>query len=421
MNILILGSGGREHALAWAVAQNPKCDQLIVAPGNAGMAAVAQCAAIDPCDADAVLDLVQAESIGFVIVGPEAPLAAGVADRLRDAGVLTFGPSAAAAELEASKSFTKAICDAAGAPTAAYGHFTDADAAKAYVRQQGAPIVVKADGLAAGKGVIVAMTEAEALAAIDDMFGGEFGAAGAEVVIEEFMDGEEASFFVLCDGADVLAVGTAQDHKRVGDGDTGPNTGGMGAYSPAPVLTDAVAALAMDQIVKPTVAEMAKRGTPYQGVLYAGLMIKDGQPRLVEYNVRFGDPECQVLMMRLGAQALDAMVACAEGRLADMAVTWADDHAVTVVLAARGYPGAYDKGSVINGLDDLPADSKNMVFHAGTAARDGHIVATGGRVLNVTARGNSLAEAQKRAYAMVDQIDWPDGFCRRDIGWRALD
>ncbi|MEP3786773.1 phosphoribosylamine--glycine ligase [Ascidiaceihabitans sp.] len=420
MNILILGSGGREHSLAWAVMQNPKCDKLIVAPGNAGIAAIAECASFDIKDAGVVSRFCEAQAIDFVIIGPEAPLAAGVADRLRADGYLVFGPSQAAAELEASKAFTKAICDAAGAPTAAYGHFTDATAAKAYVQAQGAPIVVKADGLAAGKGVIIAETVAQAEAAIDDMFDGSFGAAGAEVVIEEFMDGEEASYFILCDGETVLPIGTAQDHKRVGDGDTGPNTGGMGAYSPAPVLTDAIAEKALAEIIRPTMAEMAKRGTPYQGVLYAGLMIKDGHPRLVEYNVRFGDPECQVLMMRLGAQVFDLMHAAAETRLSEAQVNWADDHAVTVVLAASGYPGAYEKGSVIGGLDALPEDSMNMVFHAGTAKKDGMIVAAGGRVLNVTARGASLAEAQTRAYAMVDQIDWSEGFCRRDIGWRAL-
>ena len=421
MNILILGGGGREHALAWAVVQNPKCDRLIVAPGNAGIATMAECATLDIEDGSAVIALVEAESIDFVIVGPEAPLAAGVADRLRDAGVLVFGPSAAAAQLEASKAFTKEICDACGANTAAYGHFTDAAAARAYVQQQGAPIVVKADGLAAGKGVIIAETVAEAEAAIDDMFGGAFGGAGAEVVIEEFMEGEEASFFVLCDGTDVLPMGTAQDHKRVGDGDTGPNTGGMGAYSPAPVLTDEIAQVALDQIIKPCMDEMAKRGMPYQGILYAGLMIKDGVPRLVEYNVRFGDPECQVLMMRLGAQALDLMHAAAQGRLRDARVNWADDHAITVVMAAKGYPDAYEKGSVIGGLDVLPEDSSNMVFHAGTKRAGGDVVANGGRVLNVTARGASLAEARERAYAMVDAVDWDGGFCRRDIGWRALD
>ena len=420
MNILILGGGGREHALAWAVKQNPKCDRLIVAPGNAGIAAIAECASVNIEDGGAVATFAEENAVDFVIVGPEAPLAAGVADRLRTAGFLVFGPSRAAAQLEASKAFTKEICDAAGAPTAAYGHFTDAAAAKAYIAEQGAPIVVKADGLAAGKGVVVAMDEPTAMAAVDDMFGGAFGGAGAEVVIEEFMEGEEASFFVLCDGETVLPIGTAQDHKRVGEGDTGPNTGGMGAYSPAPVLSDAIATRALEEIIKPTMAEMAKRGMPYQGVLYAGLMIKDGAPRLVEYNVRFGDPECQVLMMRLGAQAMDLMQACAEGRLADAQVSWADDHAMTVVMAAQGYPGSYEKGSMIGGLDDLPETSFEMCFHAGTAELDGKVMASGGRVLNVTARGASLAEARDRAYGMVDRIDWTEGFFRRDIGWRAL-
>ncbi len=420
MNILILGAGGREHALAWAVLQNPKCDRLVVAPGNAGIDRIAECADLDILDGDAVVAFADAESIDFVIVGPEAPLAAGVVDRLAAAGISTFGPTAAAAQLEASKAFTKEVCDAAGAPTAAWARFTQAAPARDYIRARGAPIVVKADGLAAGKGVIVATDEDQALAAIDDMFGGEFGDAGTEVVIEEFMEGEEASFFVLCDGEVALPIGTAQDHKRVGEGDTGPNTGGMGAYSPAPVLEGDVADRALREIVEPTLAEMARRGTPYRGVLYAGLMIRDGAPRLVEYNVRFGDPEAQVLMMRLGGQALDLMLAAAEGRLKGMRVNWADDHAMTVVMAARGYPGAYDKGSVIGGLDTVAEDSAHMVFHAGTTERDGQIVANGGRVLNVTARGASLAEARDRAYAMVDAIDWPEGFCRRDIGWRAL-
>jgi phosphoribosylamine--glycine ligase len=420
MNILILGSGGREHSLAWAVMQNPKCDRLICAPGNAGMAEIAQCAALDIEDGDAVTRFAQENAIDFVIIGPEAPLAAGVADRLRDAGVKVFGPSAEAAKLEASKSFTKEICGAAGAPTAAYGHFTDAAAAKAYVHAQGAPIVVKADGLAAGKGVIVAMNETDALDAIDDMFSGAFGGAGAEVVIEEFMEGEEASYFILCDGKTALPIGTAQDHKRAFDGDEGPNTGGMGAYSPAPVLTDDIAARALREIIEPTVAEMAKRGTPYQGVLYAGFMIKNGQARLVEYNARFGDPECQVLMMRLGGQILDLLLACAEGRLDEAQVNWAQDHAVTIVMAANGYPGSYEKGSVIKGLDDLKQDSKNMVFHAGTREIEGQLTASGGRVLNVTARGDSLKEARDRAYAMAEGVDWPEGFNRSDIGWRAL-
>lgn len=420
MNILILGGGGREHALAWAVKQNPKCDRLIVAPGNAGIGAIAELAEIDPCDAVAVLECVEENAIDFVIVGPEAPLAAGVADALRDAGILTFGPSAEAAKLEASKAFTKEICDACGAPTAAWARFSDAEAAKDYVRAQGAPIVVKADGLAAGKGVIVAMTLDEALSGIDEIFGGAFGAAGAEVVIEEFMAGEEASFFILSDGTNVLSIGTAQDHKRVGDGDTGPNTGGMGAYSPAPILTEALQEEVLTQIVRPTVAEMARRGTPFQGVLYAGLMIEHGRARLVEYNVRFGDPECQVLMMRLGAQALDLMLACAAGRLSDVHAQWAEDHALTVVMAAQGYPGPYAKGTLIEGLNMLPEDSSHMVFHAGTGLRNDQIIATGGRVLSVTARGATLREAQERAYAMVKQIDWPEGFCRHDIGWRAL-
>ncbi|MGR3322477.1 MAG: phosphoribosylamine--glycine ligase [Pseudooceanicola sp.] len=420
MNILILGGGGREHALAWATMQNPKCDKLIVAPGNAGIAQIAECASLDILDGALVTQFSEENAIDLVIVGPEAPLAEGVADDLRAAGILVFGPSKAAARLEASKAFTKEICDAAGAPTARYARFTEAAPARAHVQAEGAPIVIKADGLAAGKGVIVAMDEATALAAIDDMFSGEFGAAGAEVVNEEFMTGEEASFFVLCDGETALPIGTAQDHKRAFDGDEGPNTGGMGAYSPAPVLTDAVAARTMAEIVEPTLAEMAKRGTPYQGVLYVGLMIENGAPRLVEYNCRFGDPECQVLMMRLGAQALDLVHAAAEGRLSEMRVNWADDHAMTVVMAARGYPGSYEKGTEIRGLDGLPETSREMCFHAGTTEDHGTIRATGGRVLNATARGATLAEARDRAYAMIDAIDWPEGFCRRDIGWRIL-
>ena len=420
MNILILGGGGREHALAWAFAQNPKCDRLWCAPGNAGIARIAECAELDIDDGAAVAQFAAENAIDFVIVGPEAPLAAGVADEVRAAGILCFGPSADAARLEASKAFTKEICDAAGAPTAAWARFSDREAALAHVRKTGAPIVVKADGLAAGKGVVVAMDKHQAIDAIEEMFGGAFGGAGAEVVIEEFMEGEEASFFVLCDGETALAIGTAQDHKRIGEGDTGPNTGGMGAYSPAPVMTDAVTEAAMERIVRPTLREMAARGMPYSGVLYAGLMIRDGQPRLVEYNVRFGDPECQVLMLRLGAQAFDLMHACAEGRLAEMQVHWADDHAMTVVLAAAGYPGAYRKGDVIGGLDDLPSDSFHMVFHAGTREVDGRITANGGRVLNATARGASLAEARARAYALAEAVDWPGGVFRRDIGWRAL-
>ena len=420
MNILILGGGGREHALAWAVKQNPKCSKLVVAPGNAGIAELADCAPLDILDGPQVVSFCAEHAIDFVIVGPEAPLAAGIADQLRAAGFLVFGPSKAAAALEASKSFTKSICDACGAPTAAYAHFTTLDAAKAYLAGQSYPIVIKADGLAAGKGVVIAETKAVADAALEDMFGGTFGTAGAEVVIEEFMTGEEASFFVLCDGTDILPIGTAQDHKRVGEGDTGPNTGGMGAYSPAPILTEATAQHTLDEIVRPVVNEMANRGTPYQGVLYVGLMIEEGAPRLVEFNVRFGDPEAQVLMMRLGGQILDLLEATARGTLASAKVNWADDHALTVVMAAKGYPGSYEKGSVIGGLEQLPQDSKRMVFHAGTKAIEGAITASGGRVLNVTARANSLEAAQTEAYALTDKIDWPEGFCRRDIGWRAL-
>ena len=420
MNILILGSGGREHALAWAFKQNPKCDRLIVAPGNAGIAALCETADLDPLDGAEVVEFCQDNAIDFVVIGPEAPLAAGVADATRAAGLLTFGPSAAAAQLEASKAFTKDICDACAAPTAAWARFSDPAQARAHVTAQGAPIVIKADGLAAGKGVVVAMTLPEALTAVDDILGGALGQAGAEVVIEDFMEGEEASFFVLTDGVTALALGSAQDHKRAFDGDTGPNTGGMGAYSPAPVLTDSVAQMAMDQIILPTIREMARRGTPYQGVLFAGLMIQNGEPRLIEYNARFGDPETQVLMMRLGAQALDLLLACAEGHLGRARVNWADDHALTVVLAAKGYPGAYEKGSTINGLDRMPEDSRHQVFHAGTALKGGLITANGGRVLNFTARGDTLQAARNRAYAMIDLLDWPDGFCRSDIGWRAL-
>ena len=420
MNILILGSGGREHALAWAVQQNPKCETLYIAPGNAGTGAQAVNVELNPSDAKQVIAFCAKKEIDLVIIGPEAPLAAGVSDALRHAGILTFGPSQAAAQLEASKHFTKEVCDAAHAPTAGYGHFTDAEAAKAYVRAQGAPIVVKADGLAAGKGVIVAMDVDTALFAIDDMFAGSFGAAGAEVVIEEFMEGEEASLFVICDGTTALPIGTAQDHKRAYDGDEGPNTGGMGAYSPAPVLSDEVQAIAMRDIVEPTLRVMAERGTPFSGILYAGLMIKNGQPRLVEYNVRFGDPECQAIMMRLGAQVLDAIEAAAQGTLDQMQIHWADDHAMTVVLAAKGYPGAYDKGTKIIGARRVPSDVDHMLFHAGTSEVEGDLVASGGRVLNATARGTTLQEARDRAYAMAMSIEWPEGFYRTDIGHRAL-
>ena len=418
MNILILGSGGREHALAWAILQNPKCDRLIVAPGNAGISRIAETADLDIEDGAAVADFAAAHSVDLVVVGPEAPLAAGVSDVLREAGIAVFGPSAAAARLEASKAFTKEICAAVGASTAAYARFDALEPALEHIAAEGAPIVVKADGLAAGKGVTVARTVAEAEAALRAIFGGAPGYA--EVVIEALLTGEEASFFCLVDGEDVLPIGTAQDHKRVGQGDTGPNTGGMGAYSPAPVMTDAVTERALSEIVRPTMAEMVRRGTPMQGVLFVGLMIEDGAPSLVEYNVRFGDPECQCLMMRLGGQALDLILACTEGRLSQAKVHWADDHAMCVVMAARGYPGAYEKGSIVGGLDAVTEDSAAVVFHAGTAEDGARVIATGGRVLGLTARGASLSQARERAYAMVDAVDWPEGFCRRDIGWRAL-
>ena len=409
MNILLLGSGGREHALAWAVLQNPKCDRLVVAPGNAGIAEIAECVPLDILDPAAVVALCVERGIDFAIIGPEAPLSAGVSDALRKAGFLTFGPSQQAAMLETSKAFTKQICDACAAPTAAWEMFTDADAARTYLHRRGAPIVIKADGLAAGKGVVVAMTLAEAEAAIDDLFSGSLGAAGTQVVIEDFLAGEEASFFVLADGTTALPIGTAQDHKRAFDGDKGPNTGGMGAYSPAPVMSDAVIERTMRLIIRPTLAEMARRGTPFQGVLFAGLMIENGNPRLIEYNTRFGDPECQVLAIRLGAQMLDLLLATARGELAGARVNWADDHALTVVMAAEGYPGSYARGLEL----DLPQDNTDpriQVFHAGTRRQGDRIVSDGGRVLAVTARGASLGQARDLAYGQVARISFPGGF-----------
>ena len=415
MNILILGGAGREHALAWAFAQNPKCDRLWCAPGNAGIAEQGTCVALDILDGEKVLAFAKANRIDFVMIGPEAPLVEGVADVLRGGGVTTFGPGREAARLEASKAFTKEIAAACGAPTAAGQTFTDPDAARAYVAARGAPIVVKADGLAAGKGVTVAESAGEAQAALEAVF-----AAGpsARVVVEEFMAGEEASLFVLADGEACVAIGTAQDHKRAFDGDRGPMTGGMGAYSPAPVMTPEVTEAALARIVRPTLAELARRGTPYQGVLYAGLMVADGAPRLVEYNVRFGDPEAQVLAMRLGAQLFDACLACAEGRLAEARVAFAEDHALTVVMAARGYPGDYARGEPI-ALPE-PEDPRVAIFHAGTRRADGRLLSNGGRVLGVTARAPSLSEAAELAYGTVAGVDWPGGVWRRDIGWRAL-
>jgi phosphoribosylamine--glycine ligase len=421
MNILILGGGGREHALAWAVAKSPLCRKLYAAPGNAGIARVAECIALNPMDGAEVIAWCRQHGIGFVIVGPEAPLATGIADDLAAAGISAFGPGREAARLEASKAFTKEICDACGAPTAAYARFTDVEAARAHVRAEGAPIVIKADGLAAGKGVVVAMTLAEAEAAIDDMFGGAFGEAGAEVVVEEFMEGEEASFFVLSDGETVLPLATAQDHKRAFDGDAGPNTGGMGAYSPAPVMTPEIERRTLDEIVRPCIAEMARRGTPYRGVLYAGLMIGESGPRLVEYNVRFGDPECQAMMLRLGSDLLPALIACPTGGLDQVTLDWNPEPAITVVMAADGYPGSYEKGAQIRGLAAAGAVEGVTIFHAGTKAGDGRILANGGRVLNVSATGSDLGQARERAYAAIDLIDWPEGFWRKDIAWRALE
>jgi phosphoribosylamine--glycine ligase len=420
VNVLLIGGGGREHALAWKLRQSPLIGRLYCAPGNAGIAAVAECVALDATDHAAIIRFCKEGAIGLVVIGPEAPLVAGLADDLEATGIKAFGPSREAARLEGSKGFTKDLCAAYGIPTAAYRRFADAAAAKAYVAKQKLPIVVKADGLAAGKGVIIAATREEAESAIDACFSGAYGSAGSEVVIEEFLDGEEASFFALSDGKTALALATAQDHKRVFDGDRGPNTGGMGAYSPAPIMTQALSARVMEEIVLPTVRALSARGTPFKGVLYAGLMIVDGAPKLIEYNVRFGDPEAQALMLRLKSDLFPALLAVAEGRLADIALDWYDDAALCVVMAARGYPGAYPKGSEIRGLEDAGRDPKVQIFHAGTRREADRILADGGRVLGVTARGDTIAKAKARAYAAIDQIDWPGGFYRSDIGWRAL-
>jgi len=418
MKVLLIGSGGREHALAWKIAQSPLLTKLYAAPGNPGIAEEAELVSLDTDDHAAVVAFCKDKAIDFVVVGPEAPLVAGIADRLREAGIAVFGPSAAAAQLEGSKGFTKDVCARFNIPTGAYQRFNNAPKAKAYVREQGAPIVIKADGLAAGKGVTVAMTLDEALAAIDDCFEGAFGAAGAEVVVEAFLDGEEASFFCLSDGKSLLPLATAQDHKRVGDGDTGPNTGGMGAYSPAPVMTAEMVERTMKEIIEPTMRGMAEMGHPFQGVFFAGLMITEKGPELIEYNVRFGDPECQVLMMRLKSDLLPILHASATGTLDQVTAEWSEDPALTVVLASKGYPGAYDKATPIASLPQAEDGAK--VFHAGTAMKDGQLVATGGRVLNATARGATVAEAQAAAYRLVEAVEWANGFCRRDIGWRAI-
>ena len=421
MNILLIGSGGREHALAWKLSASPLCEKLFIAPGNPGTAQHGSNVALDVADHRAVIDFCRVMGIGFVVVGPEAPLVAGLVDDLTGAGIKAFGPSREAARLEGSKAFTKDLCAEFGIPTAAYRRFTDAGTAKAYVRGCGVPIVVKADGLAAGKGVVVAATFEEAEGAIDLMIGGGLGAAGAEVVIEAFLDGEEASFFALCDGATAIPFGTAQDHKRVFDGDRGPNTGGMGAYSPAAALTPELQDRAMREIIGPTLAGMKARGTPYRGILYAGLMLTQSGPQLIEYNARLGDPETQVLLPRLASDLVEALLAACDGALNGASLHWTDQAALTVVMAAQGYPGAVEKGSEIRGIDRAEALDGVMVFHAGTRQDGDRITAQGGRVLNVTALGATISQAQAGAYEAVSRINWPQGFCRRDIGWRAVE
>jgi phosphoribosylamine--glycine ligase len=421
MNILLLGSGGREHALAWKMAASPLTDKLFCAPGNAGIAREAECVALDLADHAAVIAFCRKSGIDFVVVGPEAPLCAGIVDDLETAGIKAFGPSKAAAQLEGSKGFTKDLCRENGIPTAAYERFRAADPAKAYLRSRGAPIVVKADGLAAGKGVVVALDLAEAEAAVDMMFGGALGEANGEIVIEEFLDGEEASFFALCDGDTAIALTTAQDHKRVYDGDKGPNTGGMGAYSPAPNIDTAMSARVMTEIIVPTMRAMQTMGAPYKGVLYAGLMITREGPKLIEYNARFGDPETQVLMLRLMSDLVPALLASRDGMLKNFDLRWYAEPALTVVMAAKGYPGDYERGTVIEGLDDAAKVEGVEIFHAGTKAEGGKILANGGRVLDISAIGKTVREAQARAYEAVSRIRWPEGFYRHDIGWRAVE
>lgn len=421
MNVLLIGSGGREHALAWKLAASPLLTKLYAAPGNPGIAQEAECVSLSIDDHAAILAFAKDRGIDLVVVGPEAPLVAGLADELEAAGIRVFGPSQKAAQLEGSKGFTKDLCARFGIPTAAYGRFSNAPKAKAYARQVGAPIVIKADGLAAGKGVTVAMELDEALDAIDACFEGAFGAAGAEVVVEEFLEGEEASFFCICDGTTALPFGSAQDHKRVGEGDTGPNTGGMGAYSPAPVMTPEMEARVMREIIEPTMRGMIELGAPFKGMLFAGLMIGEDGPKLIEYNTRFGDPECQVLMTRLKDDVLTIMNAAVDGQLSHLSVRWHDQAALTVVMAAEGYPASPRKGTVISGVEAAESDEV-QVFHAGTARNEqGDLIANGGRVLSVTATGATVSEAAQRAYEAVDAIDWSGGFCRRDIGWRAIE
>ncbi|MBC6441087.1 MAG: phosphoribosylamine--glycine ligase [Rhodospirillales bacterium] len=422
MRILVTGGGGREHALCWAIANSPLVTKLYCAPGNDGIATDAEPVAIGAEDVEALVAWAGKNGIDLVVPGPEAPLVAGIVDAMEDAGIPCFGPDADAAQLEGSKTFMKEVADAAGVPTAAWQRFTDADTARAWASERGAPIVVKADGLAAGKGATVAMTMGEAHAAIDDaLVTGVFGTAGISVVIEEFLDGEEASFHVLTDGEHVLPLATAQDHKRVGDGDTGPNTGGMGCYSPTPVVTPEMEEQILETIIRPSVAEMARRGTPFRGVLFAGLMISAAGPKLLEFNVRFGDPECQVMMARLKSDLVPALLATRSGELHHMNLRWHAEAALCVVMATEGYPGSYPKETPIAGLDATGGLDDVTVFHAGTRRDGDQWLSTGGRVLGVTALGSTIAEAQCNAYAATDTIDWPQGFCRRDIGWRAIE
>ncbi len=421
MKVLLVGGGGREHALAWKIAQSPELSKLYLAPGGAGLNHFGEKLTLASDDIEAIASFAAENGVDLVVVGPEAPLAAGLGDLLRKRGVPCFGPDQAAAQLESSKIFMKAVAGAAGVPTAAYGRFTDPAPAKEFLRQQTAPYVIKADGLAAGKGVVIAETLKDADAAIEDMLGGQFGAASAAIIIEEFMRGEEASFFAITDGETILPMIDAQDHKRAFDGDEGPNTGGMGAYSPAPVFTQAVYERTMKEIIEPVVAEMRDRGAPYVGVLYAGLMIENERPRLVEFNARFGDPECQILMRRLRSDLLPVLFKAATRKLKDVQLDWFDDAAALVVMAADGYPGAYKKGSEIKGVDAANALPGVVVFHAGTKAEGDKLLANGGRVLNVTATGADIKEAVSRAYAGVAAIDWPQGFYRKDIAWRALE
>ena len=420
MNVLVVGGGGREHALCWGLSASPLVDTLFCAPGNAGIALDATCVPIAAEDTAGLIAFCKQNKVEFVVVGPEGPLAAGLVDQLEAAGIAAFGPSAAAAQLEASKSFTKELCARHNIPTAAFGRFRDFGAAKAYLAKVALPIVVKADGLAAGKGVRICETRAEAEEACAEMFAGSLGAAGAELVIEEFLRGEEASFFALVHGDQVLPLASAQDHKRVGDGDTGPNTGGMGTYSPAPVMTAALEKRVLDEIIVPTARAMAAEGRPYTGVLFAGLMIDNGAPKLLEYNVRFGDPETQVIVPRLKSDLLTLLQAARNGVLHKVNARWHDDTALCVVMAAKGYPGTVQKGSVIGGVEDAGKMPGVTVFHAGTARDGDALKAAGGRVLNVVALGKTAAEAQQRAYAAVQKIDWPEGFYRHDIGWRAI-